>query len=404
VTDLTAARTILIFGAGNIGLSFIGQIFARSGYRVVFADIDSRITSRLNRFGGYSVRHVGPSGEDEDIRIEPVETIDAGDRTAVGEVLQQKPLIATAVGARAFPIALRQIADSATGTGRVDLLPSLDIIVAENLRDPAALAEETLETELPGIHACSVGKMVPLQDRDPAGELVVRAEPFNTLVVDGTDWRGETPKDVRWVRLVEDIHAWMDSKMFIHNLGHSACAWRSRAASPGVARIADTLEDPRVFHHVRTVMLAMARIVGAEYEDAFSSVDLAAHVEDLLHRFSNRELGDTVERVGRDLTRKLGRDERVIGSMRLAAKYADRRPGTHDGPDALQVLAAVAQDASRFGLDGLASLPSDVALSVEAARDGIGTVIARTAGLDARDPVDRRILDALEGAGVDEDR
>ena len=43
------------FGAGNIGRSFIGQIFARSGWEVVFVDIDKRVIDELNRRGHYIV-------------------------------------------------------------------------------------------------------------------------------------------------------------------------------------------------------------------------------------------------------------------------------------------------------------------------------------------------------------
>ena len=38
------------------------------------------------------------------------------------------------------------------------------------------------------------------------------------------------------------------------------------------------------------------------------------YIEDLLERFANKSLGDTVHRVGRDPIRKLGPDDRFIGS------------------------------------------------------------------------------------------
>ncbi|MGE4465792.1 MAG: hypothetical protein AB7D32_12570, partial [Sphaerochaeta sp.] len=45
----------------------------------------------------------------------------------------------------------------------------------------------------------------------------------------------------------------------------------------------------------------------------FSKEELDAHIEDLLTRFSNHALGDTVHRVGRDLERKLRYDDRLLG-------------------------------------------------------------------------------------------
>ena len=50
-----ATKTFVQFGAGNIGRSFIGRLFAEAGYRVVFIDVDSRLVSLLNERRSYPV-------------------------------------------------------------------------------------------------------------------------------------------------------------------------------------------------------------------------------------------------------------------------------------------------------------------------------------------------------------
>ena len=42
-------KSILIFGAGKIGRSFIGQLFGRAGYQIVFVDMDEALVRELNR-------------------------------------------------------------------------------------------------------------------------------------------------------------------------------------------------------------------------------------------------------------------------------------------------------------------------------------------------------------------
>jgi len=42
-------KKMLQFGAGNIGRSFIGQLFSRSGYEVVFVDINRELIKELNK-------------------------------------------------------------------------------------------------------------------------------------------------------------------------------------------------------------------------------------------------------------------------------------------------------------------------------------------------------------------
>lgn len=46
---------LVVFGAGNIGRSFVGQLFARAGYEVIFIDVDVALVAALNREGRYRV-------------------------------------------------------------------------------------------------------------------------------------------------------------------------------------------------------------------------------------------------------------------------------------------------------------------------------------------------------------
>lgn len=41
-------KNIVLFGAGKIGRSFIAQLFSKSGYEVIFIDINSDIIKALN--------------------------------------------------------------------------------------------------------------------------------------------------------------------------------------------------------------------------------------------------------------------------------------------------------------------------------------------------------------------
>lgn len=371
-------RAILVFGAGNIGLSFVGQIFSRAGYRVVFADTDDTLRRRINRYGRYEVVLLDPAGGATTYRIEPVEAIDPRDADALRHALSMRPIVATAVGARAFPHVLRSLA----GT------QNLDIIAAENIHNPRSIAKDILGSEAPGIHACSVGKMVPLQTRPAAGPLSVRAESFNSLIVDGTDWRRPPPDDVPWIRYVDDIEPWMDRKLFIHNLGHATCAWCSRRIDPSIETIADAMELSKVSSIVREVMGGMASVVGTTYPDAFGLGDLSEHVEDLLVRFGNPALGDTVERVGRDLERKLGGQDRLIGAMRLCIKTKNE--------SVLDSLARVALDALRFGLTGYATMDADIAISSRADIESPAELITKIGGLDRDDAIDSALVSAIE--------
>jgi mannitol-1-phosphate 5-dehydrogenase len=381
-------RTLLVFGAGNIGLSFVGQVFARSGYRLVVADIESSIIARINRHRRYCVQSFAPDGTSEMLTIEPVTAIGATDTEAIRAVLaasDRLPLLATAVGRHAFPDVLRTLRESLP---RRIQLPSLDVITAENIHEPGALAAQVLGRESPSIHAASVGKMVPVQksEWDIDGPLTIRAEAFNTLYVDGIGWAGPPPADVDDVVLVDDIGAWMDRKLYVHNLGHSTCAWVARALSPSIPTIAQAMADPGISALTDETMRIAAGVVEAAHSDTFTADDLGVHVDDLLHRFANPGLVDTVERVGRDLTRKLARDERIAGCLLTAATHR---------PDALPLLARVYTTALRFGVPGVSTDDGDLRVTASESP----TTIRELSALDPRrSPADRSVLKALATA------
>ena len=373
---------IVVFGAGAIGLSFVGQIFGRSGYEVIFVDSNESVVRRINAHRRYRVRLIAPDGSDRTVEIENVGARDAADRAAIGTALQDRPIVATAVGLRAFPVVLETLRSAVSDACELE---RLDVLAAENIHDPRAIARRVLPRHAPGVHPCSVGKMVPLGTGTVArGVVEIASEAFNTLVVDGTGWRGPKPEDVEWITLVADIDAWIDRKLFIHNLGHSACAWRARAIDPEIRTIAEAIARPEIRDHVVSVMHAAARVLAGVYPDSFSERDLFAHVRDLIHRFGNVALADTVERVGRDL-------ERIVGAMLLAARF--------DASDAaLGTLAPVVFDALGFGTVGAATLETDRTITAEFVSGGSApeTVLTRLAKLSPSVPEHHRVLTALD--------
>jgi hypothetical protein len=94
------------FGAGNIGRSFIGQLFARAGYEVVFVDVMPEVVALLNERRRYRVKVKDtPPGT---IWVENVRAVNGRDRDRVAEELATADIAGTAVGPAAlqhlFPV------------------------------------------------------------------------------------------------------------------------------------------------------------------------------------------------------------------------------------------------------------------------------------------------------------
>ena len=86
-----------MYGAGNIGRGFIGQLFHMSGYRTTFIDINADVIDRLNTDGGYPIYIT----EREGYRVHEVTNacgVNGRDCEAVACAIANADVMATAVG------------------------------------------------------------------------------------------------------------------------------------------------------------------------------------------------------------------------------------------------------------------------------------------------------------------
>lgn len=324
-----ADTNILIFGAGKIGRSFIGQLFGQHGYRVVFVEMDRTLVEEINRRNQYPVVIKGPDYE-EKVLIQQVSAIHAMDRPAIAEAISEAHIMAVSVGKTALSDIASLVAEGLLEREQRSPGRIVDVILAENMRSAGLFFREKLQQALPGSYPLddlvglvetSIGKMVPIMSRKDLEEdpLQVFAEPYNTLILDKKGFKGRVPH-IPQLALKENMKAWVDRKAFIHNLGHATAAYLGFLKHPDTKFMYRVLEDPEVFRFTRNVMQESAGVLVACYPDEFTSEELSAHIDDLLFRFMNRNLGDTVFRVGSDLKRKLGPDDRFVGIIRLAEK------------------------------------------------------------------------------------
>jgi len=323
-------KKMVQFGAGNIGRSFIGQLFSRSGYEVVFVDINKELVKELNKKRAYKLVIKRNELPDEIILIENIRAINGYDKEAVIREIVDTDILATAVGKNALPQIVPVIAQGLQWRDEKRRKNPLDIIIAENFRNVADYLRKELKSLLPleypfdelvGLIESSIGKMVPLmKEEDKKKDLLwIFAEPYNTLIVDKKGFKTPLPH-LRDLRAVENIKAYVDRKLFIHNLGHSAAAYLGYQYDSKMTYIYEALELPEIYKIVREGMKQSAVALNEAYPKDLALQDLQNHIDDLLFRFQNKSLRDTIFRVGRDLYRKLDKNERLVGSMLLAQK------------------------------------------------------------------------------------
>jgi mannitol-1-phosphate 5-dehydrogenase len=149
---------LVLFGAGKIGRSFMGQLFSLSGFEVVFIDINKHLIDELNRSGKYKV--VIKSKQDEVLIIKNVRGLYADNEEAISNDIYDARILAVSVGIKGLPEIIPVLAKSLMRRYEKGNKSPVDIIIAENMRNAAAYFHDALSAILPASYP--LNKMVGL--------------------------------------------------------------------------------------------------------------------------------------------------------------------------------------------------------------------------------------------------
>jgi len=378
-----------MYGAGNVGRGFLGQLFSESGFQVVFVDIVPEIVAALNERQSYRLRLVSNAGS-EDITIGSVCALDGRERDAVAAEIAGAEIMATAVGADILPRIAATVAAGIARRADGETARPLNIIVCENLKDAPRIFRGMIEEHLPsryhtylaervGLVAAVIGRMVPIVPpefkRDPT---FIMAEPYKVLPVDKAGFVGAIPRIVG-LEAHDRFAAYVDRKLYIHNAGHAMLGYLGH--QKGLVYGYEALQDPDIRPWLLGALSESQRALIAEY--GLDAADLRAHVADLLQRFGNRALGDTIYRLARDPLRKLGRTDRLVGAASLAWSHGIR-------PTALSlgIGGALAFDDARD--------PRAVELQRLLARRGLDAVLGDVCGISLEGELARMVREQYD--------
>ena len=354
---LTGSRSFVGFGFGAIqaGL-FLYEAFRSGNFgRLVVGEVLPEVVDTVRGAGGWYSVNVAHSDRVEVARVGPVEIEDPGleqDRQRLIDAVAEAEEIATAVPSVEFYVSSspgsihRLLADGlrkkATEGG-----PRAVVYAAENHNLAAEILEEAVLGAIPSREIASVrarvrflntviGKMsglVPdarefqaqgLATVTPQASRAFLVEVFNRILISKVCF--ETLSGAAFRRGItvfeekDDLRPFEEAKLYGHNATHALAAYVGTIR--GVERIAYLRQFPDILHFLRAAFIqesgeALLR-KHAGKDRLFTSEGYKEYAEDLLDRMMNPYLQDTVDRVGRDPKRKLGWDDRLVGTIRVA--------------------------------------------------------------------------------------
>ncbi len=325
LTPGVTAKKAVMLGAGNVGRGFIGQLLCLWGFETTFIDIDEQLVRQINHDREYPIVLLSDTS-DETFIVRHVSALSGRQAGQAARAISEADLMAVSVGANALPAVMDQLAQGIKL--RCDRhKPPLNILICENLMDARLYISNLLLERLSGKYALyfneniglvetSIGRMIPVQTPEMKRfhPLSIHAESFCELPVDKNAFKGDVPPFPR-MKPYSPFSFYVKRKMFVHNMGHTAAAYLG--SRKGYTFIWEAIGDSAIRKIVTKAMLESARALSKAYSEPFPQLE--GHVYDLLARFGNKKLEDTIARVGRDLPRKLGDNERFFGAARFCA-------------------------------------------------------------------------------------
>jgi mannitol-1-phosphate 5-dehydrogenase len=336
---------------------FLYEAFRSGNFaRMVVGEVVPEVVGDLRRNAGCYAVNVARVDCVETARVGPVQMenpTDPHDIARLVDAVAEAEEIATAVPSVRFytgpaPGSIHRILAQGLRKKAAESGPRAVVYAAENHNRAAEILEAAVMEEVPAAEKTAVhdrvrflntviGKMSGVitdpgdaQSRHLAtvtrdSSRVFLVEAFNRILVTQVDFPlvGGVPRFHRGITAFaekEDLLPFEEAKLYGHNATHALAAYL--CAVRGLQYISELRRDPQLLAFVRDAFLkesgeALIRKHGGK--DRLFTVDgYREYALDLLERMTNPYLQDSVERVGRDPNRKLGWDDRLIGTMREA--------------------------------------------------------------------------------------
>lgn len=318
----------VIFGAGKIARGFIGHLLHLSDIPFTFIESNRGLVDLLNERASYHIEVMGNRAAN--LEIHGVRAIALDDHETVARAWAEAPLAFTCVGGKNLEGLAVHLADLVQR--RLSLTPPdalANLITCENWKEPAALLRKGIGARLSpadaqrfnatyGLSEAVVMRSAiePTSDELAKDPLWVSVQDFWELPVDRDRICGE-PVPVKGIHYIEGFAGYLERKFYTYNAANGTTSFLGYVR--GHKYLFDAANDPWIVESLAGVYDETGRALAAKH--GISLEQQLAFAASSLRKLQDRNIIDYVERNARDPLRKLGPEDRLVGSARLVLNH-----------------------------------------------------------------------------------
>jgi len=350
----------VIFGAGKIARGFIGQLLFLSGHEFVFVEKFQPLVDMLNQRGGYHVRVLG--APEKDSFVTPVKAVSLDDQAAINAAVAEADAVFTAVGGKNLDAIAAPLAEALNDK-------CINVVTCENWKKPAAQLQKAVQAISPACRAGFAESVVMRSAIEPSAEalaedpLTVNVQNYWHLPIDAASLAAPLP-EVKGMEPIDSFSGFLERKFYTYNAANGTTSYVGSLL--GFTHVAEAAKDERVHALLNEVYAETGRALSIRHNIDFE--EQMAFAGTSYAKLSDEVIVDTLERNARDPLRKLGPDDRLVGSARLAESYGIIPHGlctaiaaalhyqSPQDPSALELNAMMHEHGSEWVLENICKL------------------------------------------------
>lgn len=317
----------VIFGAGKIARGFVGHLLYLSEIPFVFVEKADALADLINERGKYTVNVLGAPEKNTVVR--GAHALKFSDADEIAAAIAQADCIFDAVGGKNLSEIVPFLTAGIELRAQINPEP-LNIVTCENWKLPADILRagigESIREEYRPFFEEKVGiteavimrsaiEATPdLLEKDP---LTVNVQDFWEFPYDASRLKAPMPADMIGCKPIYEFTGFLERKFYTYNAANGTASFVG--ALLGHKYLADAAHDERIVDLLDGVYRETATALSQKHNFPFD--EQWAFTRTSLRKLQDRNIVDYVERNARDPMRKLGPDDRLVGSARLCLEY-----------------------------------------------------------------------------------
>lgn len=317
----------VIFGAGKIARGFVGHLLYMSGIEFTFVEKVDSLVDLINERKEYLVNILGD--ESKNTVVKGAKALKFSQEEEIAEAIAQADCVFDAVGGKNLegivPFLIKGI------ERRAEMNPKpINFVTCENWKLPAdilrkgisegineayrAFFEENVGITEAVIMRSAIESTPDMLAKDP---LVVNVQDFWEFPFDASRLKAPMPEGMICLKPIYEFTGFLERKFYTYNAANGTTSYVG--ALLGYKYIADAAYDERILKLLDGVYKETATALSKKHNFPFD--EQWAFTRTSLRKLQDRNIVDYIERNARDPMRKLGKDDRLVGSARLCLEY-----------------------------------------------------------------------------------